>query len=221
VLDAPPCLQGQPTDLHLEPDSYHHLPLRSSKIIAVGKELCRCAAEMGNSSALQSRSLLYIGYFHCRNSVSSSRLLGRLRGELALVIGDRTFDCTPEQAQTKFGATIANDVTARDLQRDSRVDEQRVWPYLSTRTVDCPGIESRARLFSMIIPSGTICCIDWWCFRQMYSYPISASNLATAARRCSADWNTYGCRTNPRGDRIRIEIEGIGRLENTVRHSRH
>ncbi|MFM8008416.1 MAG: fumarylacetoacetate hydrolase family protein, partial [Dolichospermum sp.] len=39
-------------------------------------------------------------------------------GELAVVIGDRTVNCTPVQAQSKiWGYTIANDVTARDLQQ--------------------------------------------------------------------------------------------------------
>jgi 2-keto-4-pentenoate hydratase/2-oxohepta-3-ene-1,7-dioic acid hydratase in catechol pathway len=39
-------------------------------------------------------------------------------GELALVIGDRCTQCTPEQSQSKiWGYTIANDVTARDLQQ--------------------------------------------------------------------------------------------------------
>ena len=39
-------------------------------------------------------------------------------GELAVIIGDRTKNCTLEEATTKiWGYTIANDVTARDLQK--------------------------------------------------------------------------------------------------------
>jgi len=41
-------LQGQPTDLQLEPDSYKIPPLRS-KIVAVGKNYADHAAEMGTS----------------------------------------------------------------------------------------------------------------------------------------------------------------------------
>jgi 2-keto-4-pentenoate hydratase/2-oxohepta-3-ene-1,7-dioic acid hydratase in catechol pathway len=48
VLDAPPWLQGQPTDLNLEPDSYQILaPCSPSKIVAVGKNYADHAAEMG------------------------------------------------------------------------------------------------------------------------------------------------------------------------------
>src|SRR4028119_419045 len=48
VLDAPPWLQGQPTNLVLEPDSYQLLaPCAPTKIVAVGKNYADHAAEMG------------------------------------------------------------------------------------------------------------------------------------------------------------------------------
>ncbi|MEO1185840.1 MAG: Rv2993c-like domain-containing protein, partial [Cyanobacteria bacterium J06636_27] len=48
VLDAPPWLHGQATDLILQPDSYQILaPSSPSKIIAVGKNYAEHAAEMG------------------------------------------------------------------------------------------------------------------------------------------------------------------------------
>ena len=48
VLDAPPWLQGQPTDLILAPDNYQILaPCAPSKIVAVGKNYADHAAEMG------------------------------------------------------------------------------------------------------------------------------------------------------------------------------
>jgi 2-keto-4-pentenoate hydratase/2-oxohepta-3-ene-1,7-dioic acid hydratase in catechol pathway len=48
VLDAPPWLQGQPTDLELEPGSYELLaPCAPTKIVAVGKNYRDHAAEMG------------------------------------------------------------------------------------------------------------------------------------------------------------------------------
>src|SRR4028119_2243365 len=48
VLDAPPWLQGQPTDLELESGTYELLaPCAPSKIVAVGKNYRDHAAEMG------------------------------------------------------------------------------------------------------------------------------------------------------------------------------
>ena len=48
VLDAPPWLQGQPTDLILTPENYQILaPCAPSKIVAVGKNYAEHAAEMG------------------------------------------------------------------------------------------------------------------------------------------------------------------------------
>ncbi|HEY9807376.1 MAG TPA: Rv2993c-like domain-containing protein [Candidatus Obscuribacterales bacterium] len=48
VLDAPPWLKGQPTDLELKPEGYQLLaPCAPSKIVAVGKNYAKHAAEMG------------------------------------------------------------------------------------------------------------------------------------------------------------------------------
>jgi 2-keto-4-pentenoate hydratase/2-oxohepta-3-ene-1,7-dioic acid hydratase in catechol pathway len=48
VLDAPPWLQGQPTDMELSPDSYAMLaPCAPSKVVAVGKNYPAHAIEMG------------------------------------------------------------------------------------------------------------------------------------------------------------------------------
>jgi len=72
---------------------------------------------MGTSVPQEPPAFSNLCYSH-HNSLSFPVAAGRLRGELALVIGDRTFECTPEQAQTKiWGYTIANDVTAQDLQQ--------------------------------------------------------------------------------------------------------
>jgi 2-keto-4-pentenoate hydratase/2-oxohepta-3-ene-1,7-dioic acid hydratase in catechol pathway len=63
VLDAPPWLQGQPTDVYLEPDSYQILaPCAPSKIIAVGKNYVDHAAEMG--TAVPQEPLLFLSRRH-------------------------------------------------------------------------------------------------------------------------------------------------------------
>ena len=59
VLDAPPWLQGQPTDLQLEPDTYQLLaPCAPSKIVAVGKNYVDHAAEMGTPVPLWRRTIM-------------------------------------------------------------------------------------------------------------------------------------------------------------------
>ncbi|PMB22531.1 fumarylacetoacetate hydrolase family protein, partial [Fischerella thermalis] len=123
VLDAPPWLQGQPTDLILEPDDYEILaPCAPSKIIAVGKNYAEHAAEMGTEVPaeplifLKPPTSVIASLEKIQYPPQSQRV--DYEGELALVIGDRAFNCTPKEAQMKiWGYTIANDVTARDLQK--------------------------------------------------------------------------------------------------------
>ncbi|MBL1178977.1 fumarylacetoacetate hydrolase family protein, partial [Pantanalinema sp. GBBB05] len=123
VLDAPPWLQGQPIDLELAPNSYQVLaPCAPSKVVAVGKNYANHAVEMGTPVPeepllfLKPSTAVIAAESIIQYPLQSERV--DYEGELALVIGERCVDCTPEQAQTKiWGYTIANDVTARDLQQ--------------------------------------------------------------------------------------------------------
>ncbi len=123
VLDAPPWLQGQPTDLILQPDSYLILaPCFPSKIIAVGKNYADHAAEMGTK--VPEEPLIFLKPPTCvipsEAEIQYPQVTQRVdyEGELALIIGDSATKCTPKSAETKiWGYTIANDVTARDLQK--------------------------------------------------------------------------------------------------------
>lgn len=227
VLDAPPWLQGQPTDLHLEPESYQILaPCAPSKIIAVGKNYADHAAEMG--TAVPQEPLLF---FKPPTSVISTATEIQYppqtyrvdyEGELALVIGDRTFDCTPEQAQTKiWGYTIANDVTARDLQqRDSQWTRAKgfdtfcpIGPWI-VRELD-PG--ARLQTFLNDDPQAVqSACID----QMVFSPDVLVSYISKIMTLIPGDivltGTPMGVGPVQVGDRICIEIEGIGRLENTV-----
>jgi 2-keto-4-pentenoate hydratase/2-oxohepta-3-ene-1,7-dioic acid hydratase in catechol pathway len=123
VLDAPPWLNGKVTDQVLTESDYHLLaPCAPSKIVAVGKNYADHAAEMG--SEVPKEPLVFLKpssavIAHLQNIIypkQSQRV--DFEGELALVIGDRTKNCTVEEAKNKiWGYTIANDVTARDLQK--------------------------------------------------------------------------------------------------------
>ncbi|MEL7226050.1 MAG: fumarylacetoacetate hydrolase family protein, partial [Cyanobacteria bacterium J06576_12] len=127
VLDAPPWRNGQRTEQSLSVDSYTLLaPCAPSKVIAVGRNYAKHAAEFDNE--LPKEPLLFMkpstaviaADAAIRYPSQSQRV--DFEGELAVVIGDRCCNCEPAEARNKiWGYTIANDVTARDLQRTKRI----------------------------------------------------------------------------------------------------
>lgn len=227
ILDAPPWLQGQPTDQELVPDEYQLLsPCAPSKIVAVGKNYARHAAEMGG--AAPEEPLLFI-----KPSTSiiapeatilyppQSRRVD-YEGELALVIGDRCMDCTPEQARAKiWGYTIANDVTARDLQRK---DGQ--WTRAKSFDTFCPlgpwivrELSAGARLQTFLnqdnqpVQSASI-------EEMVFPTDVLVSYISHIMTLLPGDVVLTGTPEGVGelhvGDRVRVEIEGIGSLENIV-----
>ncbi len=227
VLDAPPWLSGQPTDEVLAAQEYHLLaPCAPSKIIAVGRNYAQHAAELGNEVPKQPLLFLKppttviapgaIVYY----PPQSNRV--DYEGELALVIGDRCTDCTPEQAQAKiWGYTIANDVTARDLQK---TDGQ--WTRAKGFDTFCPlgpwivrelNPEARLQTFLNDTPKPAQSAII---SEMVYSPGVLVSYISQVMTLLPGDvvltGTPEGVGELQVGDRVRIEIEGIGSLENTV-----
>ncbi|MBF1988978.1 fumarylacetoacetate hydrolase family protein [Fischerella thermalis] len=227
VLDAPPWLQGQPTDLILEPDDYEILaPCAPSKIIAVGKNYAEHAAEMGTE--VPAEPLIFL-----KPPTSVIASLGKIHyppqsqrvdyeGELALVIGDRAFNCTPKEAQMKiWGYTIANDVTARDLQKK---DGQ--WTRAKSFDTFCPlgpwivrELSPGARLQTFLNEEPTpvqSATIDQMVFPPDYLVSYISQIMTLLPGDVVLTGTPVGVGPLNVGDCVRIEIEGIGRLENTV-----
>jgi 2-keto-4-pentenoate hydratase/2-oxohepta-3-ene-1,7-dioic acid hydratase in catechol pathway len=227
ILDAPPWLLGQPTNLKLEPDSYQILaPCSPSKIVAVGKNYAEHAAEMGTK--VPSEPLLFLKPPTCvipseaeiEYPLQSQRV--DYEGELALIIGESATKCTPQSAQTKiWGYTIANDVTARDLQK---LDGQ--WTRAKGFDTFCPlgpwivrELSPGARLQTFLnddaIPVQSA-CIDQMVFspETIVSYITQVMTLLPGDVILTG--TPLGVGSLNVGDRVRVEIEGIGRLENTV-----
>ncbi|MTJ11397.1 fumarylacetoacetate hydrolase family protein [Anabaena sp. UHCC 0187] len=227
VLDAPPWLDGQPTDLILPANCYTILaPCAPSKIVGVGKNYADHAAEMGtpvpaepliffkpSTSVIASESEIKYPY-------QSQRV--DYEGELALVIGDRTSDCTPAQAQSKiWGYTIANDVTARDLQKK---DPQ--WTRAKGFDTFCPlgpwivrELNPGARLQTFLNDDShpvQSACIDQMVFSPDFLVSYISQVMTLLPGDIVLTGTPMGVGALQIGDRIRIEIEGIGRLENTV-----
>ncbi len=123
LLDAPPWFGGQFTGITLNSETYKLLaPCTPSKIIAVGRNYSAHAAELGND--LPSEPLIFLkppsAIASDGESVSYPVQSERVdyEGELVLVIGEKAKNCPLEQAHRKiWGYTIANDITARDLQK--------------------------------------------------------------------------------------------------------
>jgi 2-keto-4-pentenoate hydratase/2-oxohepta-3-ene-1,7-dioic acid hydratase in catechol pathway len=144
-------------------------------------------------------------------------------GELALVIGDRCVQCGPEEAGAKiWGYTIANDVTARDLQkRDGQwtrakgfdtfcplgpwiVRELSPGSRLQTFLNDDPQPVQSALVDEMVFPPDVLVS-----YISQVMTLLPGDVVLTGTPR--------GVGPLAIGDRTRISIEGIGVLENTVK----
>ena len=227
VLDAPPWLDGQPIGMELSPDSYQLLaPCAPSKIVAVGKNYAAHAAEMG--TPLPTEPLLFL---KPSTAIVANGAMIRYpsqseqvdyEGELALVIGERCASCSPEEAQGKiWGYTIANDVTARDLQRQ---DGQ--WTRAKSFDTFCPlgpwivrDITAGATLQTFLNDNQTP--VQSASISQMVFAPdVLVAYISQIMTLLPGDivltGTPEGVGALQVGDTISIEIEGIGRLQNTV-----
>lgn len=227
VLDAPPWLQGQPTDVLLAPGSYQILaPCAPSKIVAVGKNYADHAAEMGTSVPkeplifLKPPSSMIATNTNIMYPPQSRRV--DYEGELALVIGDRCVDCTPDRAQTKiWGYTIANDVTARDLQqRDGQWTRAKgfdtfcpLGPWIVRELNPAAQLQTFLNDHTQPVQSASI-------DQMVFAPPVLVSYISQVMTLMPGDvvltGTPVGVGPMQVGDRVRVEIEGIGRLENIV-----
>jgi len=227
VLDAPSWLGGQPTDLKLEPETYELLaPCAPTKIIAVGKNYYQHAVEMGGD--IPQYPLIFLkpptAVIAHQRPIYYPFLSQRVdyEGELALVIGERTRSCSPEQARSKiWGYTIANDVTARDLQQQ---DGQ--WTRAKGFDTFCPigpwivrdlsaGATLQTFLNQETAPRQSALLSDMvFPVEKLVSYLSQIMTLVPSDVILTGTPNGIG--PMQIGDRIRIEIEGIGSLENDL-----
>lgn len=226
ILSGAPWLEGKPLGQILDPDRYQLLaPCTPSKIVAVGKNYAAHAAEMGGE--VPAEPLLFL-------KPSSSIIADQspilyppqsqrvdYEGELAIVIGETCQDCSPLEAQPKiWGYTIANDVTARDLQRSDQtwargkgfdtfcplgpwiVREVAAGALLQTFVNDNPQPVQCASIDQMVFSPETI-----------VSYISHIMTLLPGDVVLTG--TPEGIGPVQIGDTIQVEIEGIGRIRNT------
>ena len=227
VLDAPPWLGGKITDLQLESDQCQLLaPCVPSKIIAVGKNYAAHAAEMGGT--VPTEPLLF---FKPPTSLTGPEQViiypkqsqqVDYEGELGVIIGEKCKDCSAEMALEKiWGYTIANDVTARDLQQK---DGQ--WTRAKGFDTFCPlgpwivrelSTDARLQTFvneenqprqSALINEMVFSPEDLICYISGIMTLLPGDLILTGT--------PSGIGPLQKGDRVRVEIQGIGSLENIV-----
>ena len=227
IYDAPPWLGGQATDLEQKLDTYQLLaPCVPSKIVAVGKNYLEHAVEMG--TPIPQEPLLFlkppttiIADGEYINYPSQSQRVD-YEGELALIIGDRCSHIDPEQAaKSIWGYTIANDVTARDLQKK---DGQ--WTRAKGFDTFCPlgpwivrelSIEAKIKTFlnNTEIPNQSASIED-----MVFSPDVLVSYISQIMTLIPGDiiltGTPEGIGAMQQGDSVRVEIEGIGCLSNQV-----
>jgi 2-keto-4-pentenoate hydratase/2-oxohepta-3-ene-1,7-dioic acid hydratase in catechol pathway len=227
ILSAAPWVGGVPTKDLIAPDSYELLaPCEPSKIVAVGKNYAAHAAEM-NSSVPQ-EPLIFLKPSSAVLDPEGKILLPSqsqcidYEGELALIIGSYCTDCSVKQAAAAiWGYTIANDVTARDLQKH---DHQ--WTRAKGFDTFCPlgpwivrEISPTAQIQTFLqnskqpLQSDTI-------GNMVFSPEVLVAYISQIMSLRPGDviltGTPEGVGALSRGDRISIEIEGIGRLQNHV-----
>lgn len=227
ALDAPPWLQGEVMETVLEAGTYKLLaPCAPSKIIAVGKNYVKHAAEMGGE--VPQEPLLFMKPSTAVIATESSILYPPqsqrvdYEGELALVIGERCIDCDEDMARDKiWGYTIANDVTARDLQA-----RDRQWIRAKGFDSFCPlgpwivrELNPEARIQTFLnenlnpVQTGEISDMVF----QPEALVAYISQVMTLLPGDVVLTGTpEGVGPLAIGDRVRVEIEGIGSLENDV-----
>ena len=227
VLDAPPWLEGQPTEIVLPADSYQLLaPCAPSKIVAVGKNYLNHAREMG--TPVPSEPLIFLKPPTSVVAEEAAILYPQqservdYEGELALVIGERCRNLAPKQSsKCIWGYTIANDVTARDLQKK---DNQ--WTRAKGFDTFCPlgpwivrelAVDAQLQTFinDEAEPRQSASIAD-----MVFAPEIIVSYISQIMTLYPGDvvltGTPEGVGAVQTGDRITIEIEGIGSLSNPV-----
>ncbi|MEM8780648.1 MAG: fumarylacetoacetate hydrolase family protein, partial [Cyanobacteria bacterium P01_G01_bin.49] len=227
IFDTAPWEGGQPTGVVLKADNYTLLPPCSpSKIVAVGRNYRAHAAELGNIVPEEPllffkppSSLIAEGQTICYPD-QSQRV--DYEGELALIIGELTKNCSPEEARTKiWGYTIANDITARDLQKK---DNQ--WVRAKGFDTFCPlgpwvirELSAGAKLQTFVNnesqPRQSALIKE-----MVFSPQALVSYISRIMTLLPGDviltGTPEGVGPLEVGNYVRVEIEGIGSLENTV-----
>lgn len=203
-------------------------PVVPGKIVCVGRNYREHAAELGNEVPKEPLIFLkvpssVIGPEDAINLPPQSQRVD-FEGELAVVIGSRASKIGPDESVAPYirGYTIVNDVTARDLQKP----DGQWWrakgfdtfcpmgPIVTDEIDPVAGIAVETRLNGEVRQQGNT---------RDFIFPID-----TLLRHITAAMTLYpgdviptgtpaGVAPMQPGDKVEVEVEGIGILRNSIR----
>ena len=227
LIEPHPFTTYRPTGRRLPVEGLHLLaPVIPSKIVAVGRNYVAHAAELGND--VPTEPLLFLK--------PSTAVIGpgdpiRLptdlsdevayEGEIAVVMGALVSRVTPEvAAKAVLGVTCANDVTLRDVQR-----REPQWTRAKGFDGSCPlgpAITTGMDLFDIRVRTFVDGELrqDGHTSQLVFDIPRILSDISQTMTLLPGDvvltGTPAGVASLKPGERVRVEIEGVGALENPV-----
>ncbi len=230
VLEADPMFAGFETTGERVP--LHEVALLApviprSKVVCIGKNYHDHAAEMGGEAPAEplmflkpNTSVIGPGDAIVRPTTLSSQT--DFEGELAVVIGRVAKNVPAERAlDYVFGYTVANDVTARDLQRtDGQWSRAKgfdtfcpVGPVIET-DLDLAAASITTRVNGEVRQNGPVS-------DMIHDVPALIAYASSVFTLLPGDLILTGTPAGvgpfAAGDEIEVEIDGIGTLRNTAR----
>jgi 2-keto-4-pentenoate hydratase/2-oxohepta-3-ene-1,7-dioic acid hydratase in catechol pathway len=211
-------------------------PLRPGKIVGVGLNYRDHLEEAG--AAIPSTPFLFSKFPSCvigpgEPIVIDSTLTGRVdwEGELAVIVGRAIHKATAEEAlDCVFGYTVANDISARDIQLDRKelirgknLDSFcPLGPCITTagELEDLADLHIVTRLNGETVQSSTTAQMVFGIGELLafcsHSFTLEPGDvLLTGTPRGCGEYTTPRRSLRP-GDELEVEIEGIGVLRNPV-----
>ena len=201
-------------------------PVIPSKIVAVGRNYADHAAELGNEVPTEPLRFLkpstaVIGPGDPLRLPTDLSDEVSYEGEIAVVIGALISRVTPEVAEKAIlGVTCANDVTLRDVQR-----REKQWARAKGFDGSCPlgpaiatGLDLSAIRVRTYVDGELR--QDGISSQMVFDIPRVVSDISQAMTLLPGDvvltGSPAGVAAMSPGQRIRIEIDGVGALENLV-----
>ncbi len=236
LLSSPLALHGQPPTKNdetgtFEPRRLSELsllpPVAPSKIVCVGRNYRDHAKELGNEVPAEPllffkppSSLLAPGGI-IRMPAASQRV--DFEGELAAIIGKRARHLSRDQDIREYihGYTLANDVTARDLQKkDGQWTRAKgfdtfcpLGPFIETVLYPAAGLILETRVNGELRQHGST--TDF-----LFTLPILLEYITSAMTLEPGDLLLTGTPAGvgplAAGDIVEVSIPGLGKLTNTV-----
>ncbi|MDI9370744.1 MAG: fumarylacetoacetate hydrolase family protein [Synergistota bacterium] len=201
-------------------------PSSPGKVVAIGLNYRDHAAEVGKP--LPEEPLLFLKpstsvVAHGEPVVYPPAMTSRVdyEAELGVVIGSRCKGVSPEQALAcVLGYTCANDVTARDLQ-----NKDGQWTRAKSFDTFCPlgpyvvcGIDPSDLEIKMLLNGETVQSSRT--SNLIFPVPVLVSHISQVMTLEPGDVIITGTPSGiapvKKGDVMRVEIEGLGALENRV-----